>query len=206
MDTNGDIHTSGDSTTKNDLPYWQVNVEEHERTAECPEALLYVNDKDRSIISTPNSEYTPQTWSQVVGFVESNHLELFKRWPSDLRRYRVFIHKLHKQYGSVTRFLLAKRLEWEAPVTPAGAPFENPEDIKILCNDWPYGLDSRIVHLVVWTKFRIENDPDTDDMTDQARKQVDAFVTRTFRSQVPSENVRSRSSATRYACKLTSLR
>ena len=64
-------------------------------------------------------------------------------------------------------------------------------DIKILYNDWPYGVDEKIVHLVVWTKFDLEDDPATDDLTPKARKEIDDFVDQTFRSRVPPEKVRS---------------
>ena len=63
------------------------------------------------------------------------------------------------------------------------------DDIKILYNDWPYGIDKKIVHLVIWTKFDLEDDPVTDDLTVQARRQIEDFVTRTFRSRVPSDHV-----------------
>lgn len=171
------------------LPYWQVNVPEDERTAQCPDYLLNLSEKDRGILSTPNSEYVVQTWDQVVGFVKSNHLELFQRWPSDLRRYRAFIHKVQIEYTSVTKFILHERLHWEAPVVPRGAPWEYPEDIKILYNDWPYGIDPHIVHLVVWTKFAIEEDPVSGDLTDRARSQVEAFVTQVFRARMPNDKV-----------------
>lgn len=56
-------------------------------------------------------------------------------------------------------------------------------------NDWPYGVEEGIVHLVVWTKFELEDDPATDDLTPQARKEIDDYVTRTFRSRMPAEQV-----------------
>lgn len=59
------------------------------------------------------------------------------------------------------------------------------DDIQILYNDWPYGIDKSIVHLVVWTKFAIEVDPVTTDMTPESRKHVNDWVEKTFRSQVP---------------------
>lgn len=62
------------------------------------------------------------------------------------------------------------------------------DDIKILFNDWPYGIDSRIVHLVIWVKFPFEEDAVTGDLTDAARKQLDDYVDKTFRRHVGSEN------------------
>ncbi|WEW58987.1 hypothetical protein PRK78_004455 [Emydomyces testavorans] len=63
------------------------------------------------------------------------------------------------------------------------------DDYKILYNDWPYAVETDIVHLVVWTKFELEDDPATDDLTPQARKEVDNFVGRMFRSKMPGQQV-----------------
>lgn len=65
------------------------------------------------------------------------------------------------------------------------------DDVKILYNDWPYGVDKDIVHLVVWTKFALEDDPATDDLTPKGRKEIDDYVQETFCSRMPAENVRS---------------
>ena len=32
------------------------------------------------------------------------------------------------------------------------------DDVKIIFNDWPYGIDKSIVHLCVWTKFPLDVD------------------------------------------------
>lgn len=32
------------------------------------------------------------------------------------------------------------------------------EDVKIIYNDWPYGIERSIVHLCVWTKFPLDVD------------------------------------------------
>ena len=69
--------------------------------------------------------------------------------------------------------------------------FEKENDVKILWNDWPYGIDAKIVHLVVWTKFDLEDDPKTDDLTDEARALIEDFVGRTFRHVVGDDNVSS---------------
>lgn len=53
-------------------------------------------------------------------------------------------------------------------------------DVCILFNDWPYGLDPKIKHLVVWVKFAFENAPATGDLTDQCREQIQAYVDKTF--------------------------
>lgn len=179
-------HTDMGSSSTQDLPYWQMNVPEHQRTAECPDFLRSLTDKDRGIISTPDSDYEIDTWPVVQEKVAQNRLELFQRVPSDLRRYLGFTWKLKQDYGSVMNFILTQRLCWTLPITPRGRPFELDDDIKVLRNDWPYGIDKRIVHLVVWTKFALEDDVETGDLTDTARAEVDAYVAKAFAKMPPN--------------------
>lgn len=56
------------------------------------------------------------------------------------------------------------------------------ENYKILLNDWPYGFDSRIVHLVVWTKFPLPPDPTSEkgDISPQTSQMISKFVRETF--------------------------
>lgn len=63
------------------------------------------------------------------------------------------------------------------------------EDMRILYNDWPYGLDPKIVHLVVWTKFVLEDDKDTGELTKEMRAQIDEYVDKTFKTEIPSKDV-----------------
>ena len=70
----------------------------------------------------------------------------------------------------------------------AGLTFEA-DDLKILYNDWPYGIDKSIVHLVIWTKFVLEDDPETDDLTPKMRNDIDEYVGRTFGSRVSPDKV-----------------
>lgn len=175
-------------STTEDLPYWQVNVPERLRTADCPDFLRNLTDKDRGIISTPDSEYQLESWPVVQQRVAQNRPELFQRVPSQLRRYLSFTWKLRQDYGSITNFILKQKLGWTLPIVPKGRPFEFDEDIKILRNDWPYGIDERIVHLVAWTKFALEEDPETGDLTDGARAEIDAYVRKSF-SKIPPDHV-----------------
>lgn len=86
-------------------------------------------------------------------------------------------------------FVLSKRLGWKVPIVAQGGPFERESDVKILYNDWPYGIDERIVHLVVWTKFELEDDPETNDLTVKARREINNFVDKTFGEKVGKKNV-----------------
>ncbi|KAI3400455.1 hypothetical protein diail_3076 [Diaporthe ilicicola] len=164
----------GSYSSPDQLPYWQVNIPSEDHEEKCPEFLRNISAKDIEIIGTPDEDYHVQTWQQVVDIIRTDRLADFRRWPSDLRRYRKYIWELKRAYGSVMNFMLKERLCWSEPVVPRGSrPFECPEDFKILMNDWPYGLDKRIVHLVVWTRFNLPDDHETE-------AEIEAFVSKTF--------------------------
>lgn len=174
------------------MPYWHVNVPEPLRAAECPPYLLNLPPKDLRTICTPDSEYQLDSWDKVKDIVQSNKLDHFERVPSEYRRYRAFTYGLKLKYGSVGTFMLNERLKWEEPIIAKGEPFEYPdEDIKVLYNDWPYGVDPRVVHLAVWTKFPLTEDPDsaTADLTDECRQQIEEFMDKTFYGNVAKDKV-----------------
>lgn len=138
----------------------------------------------------------------------SNRLESFKRLPSQLHEYRRHMGILKAEHGSVMGFILKNRVQWN-DLTAKGQPFEyegrstpvfpqvlkspslrpGVEDMRILLNDWPYGIDPKIVHIVVWTKFSFEEESSTGDLTADARKQIDAFIGTTFRKAMNPEHV-----------------
>ncbi|CAL3962215.1 unnamed protein product [Diplocarpon coronariae] len=165
----------GSTTPKSEpLPYWQVNVPPAERETECPLFLQNLKAKDTVIISTPDSSYRTLTWAERI--------------PSDLRRYFAYSYFLKQKYGSVMNFVVRERLGWREPIVAEGKPFQSEGDVKILWNDWPYGIDSKIVHLVVWTKFELEDNPMTNDLTDEARSELEEFVQKNFGDIVGREN------------------
>jgi Protein of unknown function (DUF3605) len=88
------------------------------------------------------------------------------------------------EYGSITQFLLINRLPkiWGTPpFTPISlVPFEDPSDYRVRLNDWPYGLQPDITHIVVWSRTIIPTDPETGDMTPSSRAIVQSFVQRYF--------------------------
>ncbi|KAA8647370.1 hypothetical protein EYZ11_008545 [Aspergillus tanneri] len=175
------------------LPYWLVNVPPAERPAECPEFLRNISEKNIAILSTPDERYQRQGWELVKEIVATNRIDRFQRLPSDLRKYLEYKERIVARYGSIMRFVVKERLGWGDGTTedlkPKGRPFECDEDIKILYNDWPYGVEDGIVHLVVWTKFELEDDPATDDLTPRARREIDDYVTKTFKSRIPPDQV-----------------
>ncbi|RAL11993.1 GIG1 family protein [Aspergillus homomorphus CBS 101889] len=175
------------------LPYWLVNIPPSQWTAECPNYLRGISQKNIDILSTPDHLYQRQSWGLVKELVRTNRIDRFQRLPSDLRRYLEYKERIVAEYGSVMRFVVKERLHWgeglQSDLQARGEPFEFDEDIRILYNDWPYGLEPDVVHLVVWTKFPLEDDPVVDDLTPRARREIEEFVARTFYPRVPPEQV-----------------
>lgn len=172
-----------------EIAYWNTNVPESQRTETCPDFLLGLSPKDLSIVSTRDADYHVLTWEEVRTIAAQNCLDHFQRVPSELRRYRAFTYRLAQEYGSVTSFVLNQRLQWTPPIRPMGEPFECPDDYKILYNDWPYGIDEKIVHLVVWTKFSLEDDPSTGHLAEKSRRQIERFVSETFLTHIKPDQL-----------------
>ncbi|KAK1834693.1 hypothetical protein QBC39DRAFT_342571 [Podospora conica] len=173
-----------------DLPYWNVDVPPEQRTDECPPHLVGVSPKDRSVLATPDHLFERDSWDVVKQKVAARRLDQFKRTPAELRRYREFTWRLQQQDpDGILHFILAHRLHWPRPIVARGrAPFECDDDVKVLWNDCPYGVDARIVHLVVWVKFELEEDPATGLVTEAMGAAIDGYVRRTF-SRVPEDRV-----------------
>lgn len=178
------------------LAFWNTHVPPHQQTKDCPSFLQYAfkDHRDRACLATYDKDYIRPSWADVQDLINTNQLDAFRRVPSELRRYREYTAGLTRDYGSVMNFVMQERLRW-TDLTPSGAePFSNPSDYKILFNDWPYGIDTRIVHLVVWTKFELEPEPITPenskgDLTPKARQQINNYVDRTFGENCGKENV-----------------
>ncbi|KAJ5384960.1 Protein of unknown function DUF3605 [Penicillium concentricum] len=175
------------------LPYWLVNLPRSQWTAECPSFLRDQTPKNIRCLSTPDHLYTRQNWEQVKEITSTNRIDRFQRVPSELRKYLEYMAHIKAEYASVMRFVVKERLGWGdgnvEDIKPRGSAFEYEEDIRIIYNDWPYGVDKDIIHLVVWTKFQLEDDPTTDDLTPSARAAIESYVEETFCSRVPHEQV-----------------
>jgi hypothetical protein len=90
---------------------------------------------------------------------------------------------------------MRERLKWEPlpssnpPTGPRFAvknetPFADQRDYQVLLNDWPYGIDRSITHLIVWLKNRLESEPTKGDMTPKSRHQVEDFIKHNFVDRV----------------------
>ncbi|KAF2723563.1 hypothetical protein K431DRAFT_310984 [Polychaeton citri CBS 116435] len=171
--------------------FWNTNLPAALHTPACPSYLQYAfsNPKDRQILSTPDAAYQRQTWEEVQDFIKTNRIDMFQRVPSQLRLYREYCDKLVGQYGSVMRFVVEERLGWSEHEGEREGGFGCQDNYKILLNDWPYGVDERIVHLVIWTKFPLPVDHNSElgDLTVEGRQMIDEFVDRKFVSKCGSD-------------------
>lgn len=51
-------------------------------------------------------------------------------------------------------------------------------------NDWPYGLEPGIVHIVVWLKTPLPSTPERGDLTPAGNLAVESFVRQTFGQKI----------------------
>ena len=126
---------------------------------------------------------------EILTFIlENDELLLLRRKPSDLRRYIAWTRGIKAQYGSVTEYITQNRLpaDWGRPpfTATAAVPFASPSDYVVLINDWPYGLDPGIIHLVVWSRAQILVDLKTGRMTPESQGLVQDFVQNSFVSSL----------------------
>lgn len=189
-------------TIEDDFSAQQPQSQPKPSSNTVPEAPAFnLTARDRAQLDQDDSTYTPHSWADLSDILSSNRLEELLRYPSDLRRYLAWSSKIRATYGSMTTFLLRERLRWtplpssdpEAAPTFECAdptPFADPRDYLILRNDWPYGLERGIVHLVVWLKTPIPTTPDTGDLTRRSRELVEGFVERVFRRGAQEEGER----------------
>ncbi|KAF2859414.1 hypothetical protein K470DRAFT_99401 [Piedraia hortae CBS 480.64] len=166
--------------------FWNTNLPPTLQTPTCPPYLLYAlsNPKDLAILSTPESSFPLLDWPTILAIVETNSLEKFIRTPLSLLKYRAYCHEITNTHGSVMNYMLRERLNWTEPVTPRGGLFEDSRDCKVLRNDWPYAVQEGVVHLVVWTKFPLEEEEGGQGrLKPEVKEKVEGFVKETFGSE-----------------------
>lgn len=66
-------------------------------------------------------------------------------------------------------------------------PFEDRRDYAILINDWPYGFEAGIKHILVWSRTPIPVDDDRGDVTPESKRLIEEFVERQFVSSLAKE-------------------
>ena len=108
-----------------------------------------------------------------------------------MHKYLRWSFKTKKAYGSITNFVVKERLAWtpKDPNQPVSAhsfthhspvPFQDARDYAILPNDWPYGFEPGIKHIVVWSRTPIAVDDTRGDVTIESKRVIEEFVHRQF--------------------------
>ncbi|KAK9469619.1 hypothetical protein V1512DRAFT_269192 [Lipomyces arxii] len=150
-----------------------------------PKELLVATDAEK--VLKDDSEFTKFSWDNLKNIIANNQLELLSRTPSDLRKYLRWKGGIVKDYQSIANYVLTERLKWGPDPTLAKAKgtklFELKDDYKILLNDFPYGFEDGIVHVVVWTKIAIPK-AELGDVSSEGREALQTFSDTKFRAQL----------------------
>ncbi|KAI9692685.1 MAG: hypothetical protein M1820_009435 [Bogoriella megaspora] len=163
---------------------------------------IHLTETDKLVLSQTDEEFLHHTWDELEVIIAENRLETLKRKPSDTRKYLAWITRIISEYGNTTNYVLQKRLPW-TPLPPSSTvptvdqaptfafknshPFADPDDYLILKNDWPYGVQQGIIHLLVWLKTPISVQPDTGEITEEGKEIVEDWVGRTFVERLVKE-------------------
>ncbi|KAG8531402.1 uncharacterized protein KY384_003031 [Bacidia gigantensis] len=150
-----------------------------------------LTETDKENMLAGDAKFKPHTWDELKQIIADNKLDILKRRPSDLKRYCLWTNDTKKNYGTMTNFVCKERLFWEPSLSSTEQtgpifeckdpkPFSNSDDYKILINDWPYGFEAGITHLVVWLKRRIPVQPPEGYLTSESKILIEDFVQKTF--------------------------
>lgn len=140
----------------------------------------HCSDRDREILSRDESLYEPISWAEIQDIVATNDLVRLSRKPSDLRYYLIKKQEFKEQHGGTMQFILKEKLQWPTPVAPTNPKFlADPADVKILLNDFPYGVESNITHFVVWLRAKIPEEANGI-LSADVRARISEFVKLTF--------------------------
>lgn len=156
----------------------------------------------------------PFSWEEIKFIIQNNKLEYFARSKDETERYLKIKEQIKKDNMTVFKHILVESLQWYDPSLNNGVPdneisklkdneivfrassnklFSDANDIKILKNDFPYHFDKDIQHLCIWSKVRIQADPDSiiGDISPQTRRLIDRYVEKTFIEKlgIPRENL-----------------
>ncbi|CAN6646925.1 hypothetical protein TRVA0_022S00606 [Trichomonascus vanleenenianus] len=143
-------------------------------------------ERDRRIIELGDGNFVPFTWADLQQIISSMDLAKLSRRPSDLKYYLECKHRYRLEYGGVLPYIVLEKLRWASSSTeidtimPANEEcLEEESDVKILFNDFPYGVEPHIKHMVVWSKSPIPADEEGK-LTPEAFDKIDSYVKRTF--------------------------
>jgi Protein of unknown function (DUF3605) len=162
-----------------------------------------LSEEDKVVLRQAHHEFKPHTWEELktvigdpnlskllkgtllISTPAAGEMSTLKRSPLDMRNYLTWYLQTNNRYGTVADYVRQQKLHWPLPILPANkTPFANPDDYKILRNDWPYGMTPDITHLVVWSKTPIDVVPEEGNPTSESWRLIEAFVKKTFAQDI----------------------
>lgn len=61
------------SSDEGKIPYWLVNVPRSQWTAECPDFIANASERDRNMLSIPDSQFHRLSWDDVQEIISKSH-------------------------------------------------------------------------------------------------------------------------------------
>ncbi|KAK1564194.1 uncharacterized protein LY79DRAFT_530380 [Colletotrichum navitas] len=144
-------------------------------------APFRLSDEDIRVLRGRSDKPGPHTWEEIKSVIAAGEMGQLRRSPQDLRNYIVWHAEIRKTHGSVLEYVRREKLRWPKHITPCDdLPFSHTNDWKVIWNDWPYDVADGIMHLVVWSKCRIEVTADSGLPTERMKHLIDSFLDREF--------------------------
>ncbi|KAG0684520.1 hypothetical protein C6P40_002696 [Pichia californica] len=139
----------------------------------------------------------PLTWNEIKKLVEDYDLEKLGRSQTQLISYQNFKKMMMKKNVSLTTNLMINTMHWLPPETDIHLsteeavdlikykdprPFANPDDTFISVNKFPYYIKERTLHLLVWVKFPMLPDPNSEigDIDDKMKQTIENYIQLNF--------------------------
>ncbi|PRT53269.1 N-acetylglucosamine-induced protein 1 [Wickerhamiella sorbophila] len=136
-------------------------------------SVASIIERDAKILA--NDHYEPLSWEQCREIVQKDDMTLFTRSPQQLREY-LAAKEDFKKYGGTAEYIVKYKLKWADKLQSSGKGFlEDKSDIMILQNDFPYGLEPGIRHIIVWSKVPCATD-DNQRPTAATKHQIEQFI------------------------------
>lgn len=152
-------------------------------------SLQAISERDAKILA--NDHYTPLSWERCKEIVLIDDLTLFTRSPQQLGDYFAAKEHFLKIAGGTAEYIVQNRLKWSGQLqSTSGKGFlQDKSDVKILPNDFPYGLEEGIAHIIVWSKVRCETD-ENQRPTPKAKRAIEDFIWKSFEPfRIPESHV-----------------
>jgi hypothetical protein len=129
-----------------------------EWTQDCPNFLVNINAREKSILSQSMVGYQRLSWPAIQNAIQSNQMHQISRDPLCLRGYLKELDRARTSPGGMTTHVRSEVLKWPLPSPDSQDQankegFANTSNYKVLPNAYPYAFDESVKHYVVWCNF-----------------------------------------------------